>query len=279
MKIIVTGCVGRIGRYVVRDLLAAGHQVTGIDIVPGARHLRVDLTDAGQVYGALAGADAVAHIGAWANAGLVPDTRTYADNVSGTYNVFQACADLGIARVVSASSAQVYGFSGHSPIYAPVDEAHRVRPLNSYAASKIAGEQAATYFHDRYGLQICSFRFMGVRAPDELPGQIAAISKDPTTDAGLLWTRTDARDAATACRLALETEAQLHGVYNITGARVAVDICTADLLTAHCPATEQRADIQGHCSPLSCARAARDFGYQPSFVWSTDRHHAESQPR
>ena len=51
MHIAVTGAVGRIGRYVVRDLLAAGHSVQGIDAVAGSG-LQVDLTDAGQVYGA-----------------------------------------------------------------------------------------------------------------------------------------------------------------------------------------------------------------------------------
>ena len=278
MNIIVTGSAGRIGRYVVRDLLAQGHDVTGVDIAPGGKHLQVDLTDAGQVYGAFAGADAVAHIGAWANAGLVPDTRTYADNVSGTYNVFQACADLGIRRLVSASSAQVYGFSSHAPRYAPVDEDHPLRPLNSYAASKIAGEQAAAYFHDRYELQICSFRFMGVRAPAELPPQVAAIQQDPASDAGLLWTRTDARDAATACRLALETTGELDGVYNITGAEVAVDVDAAELLATHCPDTELNPTVQGRNSPLSCARAVRDFGYRPAFSWSPERQHPESQP-
>ena len=40
------------------------------------------------------------HMGAWANASIVPDARTYGDNTAGTYNVFQACADLGVRRVV-----------------------------------------------------------------------------------------------------------------------------------------------------------------------------------
>ena len=107
----MTGSAGRIGRYVVRDLVAAGHDVVGADVRPGvesgARHLQIDLTDAGQVYASLAGIDAVAHLGAWANAGVVPDPGTYGDNVRGTFHVLQAAAELGIQRVVSASSAQV----------------------------------------------------------------------------------------------------------------------------------------------------------------------------
>lgn len=278
-RIVVTGSAGRIGRYVVRDLRQAGHDVVGIDIVNPSSpdvDMQVDLTDAGQVCGALAGADAVAHIGAWANAGFVPDTRTYGDNVCGTYNVFQACADLGITRIVSASSAQVYGFFGHAPLYAPIDEDHPLRPLNSYATSKIAGEQAAEYFHDRYDLQISSFRFMGVRRPDELPAQIAAIHEDPATDNGLLWTRTDARDAAAACRLALAAQDPPSGVFNITGAEVAVDVDSTELMATHFPDAESRSELVGRQSPLSCVRAEQAFGYRPRFTWSLQQQHPET---
>ena len=49
---------GRIGRYVVKELVEAGHSVTSIDILApeatSSRFLRVDLTDAGEVYQALA---------------------------------------------------------------------------------------------------------------------------------------------------------------------------------------------------------------------------------
>ena len=77
MKILVTGGSGRIGRYVVRDLMQAGHQVTRVDLVPaavpGVRSFLVDLTDAGQVYQALARAqaEAVIHLGAWSGDGRV----------------------------------------------------------------------------------------------------------------------------------------------------------------------------------------------------------------
>ena len=131
-------------RHAVAELVRAGHAVISVDITgpapTGCRGLHADLTDAGQVYQALAGADAVVHMGAWANAGMVPDTRTYGDNVQATFNVFQAAADMDVRRIVSASSNQVYGFAGAPPLYAPVDEGHPLRPLNCYALSKMAGE-------------------------------------------------------------------------------------------------------------------------------------------
>lgn len=282
MNILVTGGAGRVGRYVVRELLAHGHTVTSVDIAPqpeaGCATLQIDLTQADEVYNALARskAEAVAHLGAWPNAGMTADTRTYADNVSGTYNVFQACADLGIRRVISASTNQIYGFAGAPPVYAPVDESHPLRPVNCYALSKIAGEQAAVYFATNYGMTILSFRLMGVRTPEQLPGEIEAMAADPASGAWLLWTRTDARDAALAFRLALEAENPPSGPYNITGAQVVIDRPTRSLIEEHFgDSTVIRGALPGQTSPLSCAAAEAAFGYRPRYVWGEDSYHLE----
>ena len=282
MQILVTGASGRIGRYVVKELVNAGHSVTGVDVLPseeGMPHfLRVDLTDAGEVYQALAGAEAeaVVHLGAWANAGVVPDTRTYGDNVLGTFNLFQACADLRIQRVVSASSAQVYGFAKAPPVYVLVDEAHPLRPANCYALSKVVGEEAADYFVKRFGLTILSFRLMGIRTPAQLAAEIDELAGDPSKGIPLLWTRTDARDAAIACRLAVEVDSVPSGPYNITGARVVLAEPTVTLVEQYFgDKTEVRDVLPGHISPMSCAKAEAAFGYQPRYVWSVSERYTE----
>jgi len=276
MHIAVTGASGRIGRYIIKELRATGHSVQAIDIAADVG-LQVDLTDAGQVYGALSGCEAVVHMGAWANAGMVPDTRTYGDNVTGTYNVFQACADLGIKRVVSASSNQIYGFFAAAPNYVSVDEAHPVRPVNSYALSKMAGEEAAEYFVRNKGMEILSFRIMGARVPAQIPVDIAAIKADPAAAANLLWTRSDARDIALACRLALEADEVESGAYNITGSRVVLDVETRALLEKYCPHTQVREELQGFDSPLSCAKARRVFGFEPRYAWSESNYYLEEE--
>jgi nucleoside-diphosphate-sugar epimerase len=283
MNILVTGGSGRIGRYVVRDLVRAGHEVTSVDVVPSVDRLcpslRVDLTDAGEVYQALAraGARAVVHLGAWSNAGMVPDTCTYADNVQGAFNVFQACADLGVRRVVFASSAQVYGLAKAPPLRVPMDEDHPLRPTNCYALSKMAGEQAAGYFAASRNLTVLSFRFMGVRSPAEMDAEIERIARDPASDTRLLWTRTDARDAALACRLSLEAREVAPGPYNITGSRVVLPVDTATLVGRHFGERTEIVDaLPQFTSPLSCARAEAAFGYRPRFPWSLTQHHPES---
>ncbi len=271
MKVLVTGSSGTIGRYVVSDLMAAGYDVLGIDVNPPAekqgRFLRVDLTQPGEVYEALAGSDAVVHMGAWANAGIVPDTRTYGENTQGTFNVFRACTDLGIKRIVSASSAQVYGFAAAPPVYLPVDEKHPLRPVNSYALSKAAGEQAADYFVKNFGLTILSFRIMGTRVPTTIPNEIEQIRQDPAGGSWLLWTRTDARDMARACRLAIEKDEVPAGPYNVTGGFVLKEPM-ADVIQRHFgDQTEIRNDLTKLLSPLSCERAYAAFGYRPQHLW------------
>lgn len=282
MNILVTGSSGQIGRYIVRELVEAGHTVTGIDLFPPQRadsgFLRVDLTQAGEIYNALARSrtDAVVHMGAWADAGKVPDPRTYGENVVGTFNLFQACADLGIQRIVSASSAQVYGFAGAPPLYAPVDEEHPLRPVNAYALSKVVGEQAADYFVQNFGLTILSFRFMGVRAPGRIAAEIDAMSQNPSSGAWLLWTRTDARDAAVACRLAIEIDEVESGPYNITGAEVVLDENTQTLIRRYFgDSTRLDSDLPDRISPLSIDKAHRAFGYQPTRIWNHVQHHPE----
>ena len=282
MKVLVTGGSGRIGRYVVREMIQAGHAVTSIDIapgvVPGVPSLLVDLTDAGQVYGAMARsqAEAVIHLGAWANDGHVPDTRTYGENVCGTFNVYQACADLGVRRIVSASSCQVYGTAAAPPLYVPIDEGHPLRPAGVYALSKVIGERTADYFVSRRGLEILSFRLMGIRPPDVIDAEIERNVRDPEAQKRLLWTRCDARDAALACRLAVEAGNVPPGPYNITGRRILLDKESATLVVRHYPDTEIREGLVGSLSPTSCGRAYEAFGYQASYDWWVGERHAES---
>jgi nucleoside-diphosphate-sugar epimerase len=273
VRILVTGGSGRIGYFVLQGLLEAGHDVANLDIRQPSRRISGVATITGDVarmedaFGAMSFTrpQAVIHLAAWNNPGIVADSRTYSDNVAGTFNLLNVCAALGIRRVVVASSAQVYGFAGQGPLYARVDESHPLRPLNAYALSKVCGEQTAAYFAQQHEMEIASFRIMAARAPEELEAEIAALAAAPEKGRSLLWNRTDARDIARACALAVSVPTLKSGPYNVTAARNALGVSSADLLREHCPQARIAEPTEGDESILSCQSAWQAFGYRAAY--------------
>src|SRR5919198_747647 len=103
-KIVVTGGSGRLGQLVIKDLLAHDYEVLSLDRIAPREKLCpswiADLRNSGDLYEALKDADGVAHLGAYQAPDLAPDSETFSNNVSATYNVVKAAADLGVNQVV-----------------------------------------------------------------------------------------------------------------------------------------------------------------------------------
>ena len=96
-------------------------------------------------------------------------------NVRGTFNIMEACVKMGVKRLVSSSSASVYG----DAVREPMDEEHPYNNKNFYGATKIAGEAMMRAFHHRYGLDYVGLRYMNVYGPrqDYHGAYIAVIMK------------------------------------------------------------------------------------------------------
>ncbi len=96
-------------------------------------------------------------------------------NVRGTFNVMEACVAKGVKRLVSSSSASVYG----DAVREPMDEDHPYNNKNFYGATKIAGEAMMRAFHHRYGFDYVGLRYMNVYGPrqDYHGAYIAVIMK------------------------------------------------------------------------------------------------------
>lgn len=161
MRVLVTGAGGRVGSAATTALVEAGHEVTATDLVHSAGSAApltlADLTDHTTAYRLLEGQDAVVHLGNHPHAfALRPRQRVLTDNVTMNTNLFAAAGDLGVRRVIFASTVQVvvglnigdryrYG-SGEPPPRLPLDGTLPPNPSsNLYAMSKVFGEQTLAW--------------------------------------------------------------------------------------------------------------------------------------
>ncbi len=162
---------------VTAHLVDRGFDVRGIDIVDsfdGTIDYRVcDLLGEDALTQHLEGVNAVLHLAAIAAPGRVPNARIFQLNTAGTFNVFDACAQHSISRVVVASSINAIGyFFGCVPFeldYLPVDEEHPKFTSDAYSFSKQVTEDIGAYFWRRDGMSNTCLRFgAGLRPIDEL---------------------------------------------------------------------------------------------------------------
>ncbi|MDF2922136.1 MAG: galE [Paenibacillaceae bacterium] len=274
-KVVVTGGSGRLGSYVVEHFLESGYEVVNADAVKPAssraKHVTVDLTNLGECYGVLAGADAVVHLAAIPVAYSHPNEVTFGNNVMSTYNVLEAAAGLGIRKAVIASSESSYGivFAKRPliPQYLPLDEEHPQLPEDSYGLSKIVNEQTAEMFNRRTGMQVVSFRIGNVITP-EMYGNFPGFIHDPAKRKGILWSYIDARDMASACRLAIEAEGLGAVVLNAANDNTSMDIPNDELLKACYPAvTDIRAPLDNFDTLLCNKKAKAVLNWQPVHNW------------
>lgn len=256
MKVAVTGSAGRLGRQVAVLLPQYGHEVVSLDASAASGAEPVDLTDPDAALRALESAEAVVHLArerfpyteqglydratqTWRTRDASGDALRFQRNVAMTYNVLAAAASLGIPRLVIGSSLAVYGLyyplRPALPDYLPVDEDHPRRPQDPYGLTKLAGEDLCDGFARRSGACVASLRFAGI-ADDAVYRRLMRRRDDPMVRGfGSFWSYIDVRDAADACRLALEANFEGHQAFNICAPITYLATPTAALLQRHLP--------------------------------------------
>ena len=172
-KVLVIGGAGFIGLHVVEQLLEQDWTVRIFDnMVRGDRDRAAELAKSGRVdvidqdtrngaavYSAMKGYDYVIHLAADSINKSVADPYSSIDiNMVGSHNVFAAAADLGVKRIVVASSASVYG----DPQKLPMHEDDKLDPLTPYCIGKRTGEDLLGYYGRSRGLSWIALRFFNV---------------------------------------------------------------------------------------------------------------------
>lgn len=283
--IVVTGAYGKVGRAVVSDLLAHEYDVVATDVTgpPGKRSdlpvplMRADLTEYGEAIEALQGSDAVVHAAAIPAPGMFTPSHTFTANTAMNSNVFLAARQLGLSRVVWASSETTLGlpFGGDGHLrYAPVDEQHFPHPTSTYALSKVVGEALAQHVSQWSGITFVGLRLSNVHRIEDY-ARVPNYWADPYLRRWNLWGYVDARDAAAACRLGLEAAVTGSTNYVIAAADTIMNRPSKDLMREVFPDVSMTGDIGEFATLLAIDRAREVLGYEPQHSW---RDHVETGP-
>lgn len=183
MNFLVTGAAGFLGAALSNRLVQAGHNVRGLDdlssgdparLLPQVHLTRGDVNDRPKLWTLLQGVDCVYHLAARVS---VPESVLYpreynAVNVGGTVSVMEAMRDVGVKRVVLASSGAVYGDQSQQPLR----EEMRPNPRSPYAVSKLAAEYYVRTIGALWKIETVALRIFNAYGPGQpLPAVHAPV--------------------------------------------------------------------------------------------------------
>lgn len=280
----VTGSSGHLGCAVVDDLLAEGYRVVALDraapepaqAVRLARHHRWTDTSVETMAGLLEGCSALIHLAAYPTPMDRPAELVFGNNTLATFVALEAAGTVGIRRAVIASSGSAYGTAWSPepthPRYVPIDEDHPMDNAEPYGLSKEVDERTAATMVRRFGMSVAALRFHWIAHRDQ---QLAAIERqrgprDWADELRNLWGYVDLRDAARACRLAIERAAvQPYGfaAVNIVAADALSEVPITELVAAHAPDIEVRAALGPQQGAYAIERAREVLGWTPQHSW------------
>ncbi|MEJ7596853.1 MAG: NAD-dependent epimerase/dehydratase family protein [Kofleriaceae bacterium] len=197
MQVLVTGAAGFIGSHTCERLVANGHHVLGVDSfdsylypaevkranaaelarLPAARFRLVtaDICDRVAMASVLTGdLDVVCHLAALAGVrpSLVEPLRYLRTNIEGTGVIIERMREVGLQRLVFASSSSVYGAKAGSDLRAVAafrEDDTCLTPASPYAATKRMNELQLSAYRDLYGLGVFALRFFTVYGPRQRP--------------------------------------------------------------------------------------------------------------
>lgn len=293
MRIFFTGGSGKAGRHAVAYLLAQGHRVLNVDLVPldlpGVDNLIADITDSGQMFNAMTSYagfdemepghgvprfDAVVHFAAVPRILINPDNETFRVNTIGTYNVIEAAAKLGIAKVVIASSETTYGICFADgiadPDFLPLDEDYDVNPVDSYALSKVVNERTARAFAKRFGIDIYALRIGNVVEPHEYKRDFPRYFADPGLRRRNFFCYIDARDLGQIVDLCLAKDGLGYQVFNAGNDENGMNLDNAELLARFFPNVPVTRALSPREALYSNCKIREVLGFREAHSWRAE---------
>jgi nucleoside-diphosphate-sugar epimerase len=284
MRVLVTGARGKVGRATVAALIAAGHDVRATDILPPVferpeqgepDYFQADLTDAGDAYSVVRGAEAVVHAAAIPEPTHNPPHVVFQNNLMSVFNVLEAAIRFGVPRFVNISSETVPGFffaeRPFLPDYVQVDEEHPIRPQDPYATAKHFSELLMDGAVRRSDIRPISIRPCWVQHEGNYERNLGPLVRElPEELSPNFLSYIDVYDLADAIALAVQSDLPGHEVFYIAspdnvGNRPLEELVRkyyGDEIEVLKPLPREDA------SYISIEKARQMLGYDPKRSWS-----------
>ena len=159
-RILMTGAAGGLGKVLREKLKPYAETLRLSDISEMApaqsgseEVVTCDLSDKQAVDKLVEGVDAIVHFGGVSVER--PFEEILGPNICGVFHIYEAARRHGVKRVIFASSNHVIGFYKQDET---LDATARRRPDGYYGLSKSYGEDVASFYFDRYGIETLSIR-------------------------------------------------------------------------------------------------------------------------
>lgn len=197
MRIVVTGAAGFIGSHTCERLVARGHEVVGIDAfddylypaeikrrnagelagLPKFQLVRADICDRAAMAALITrDVDVVCHLAALAGVrpSLAQPLRYLRTNIEGTGVIVERMREIGLSRLVFASSSSVYGAKRGTEMAAFREDDPCLAPASPYAATKRMNELQLSTYRDLFGIGVFALRYFTVYGPRQRPDMAIA---------------------------------------------------------------------------------------------------------
>ncbi len=289
-RILFTGGSGKAGKHVIPYLLNQGHKVLNVDLTPldypGVNNLMADITDSGQMFNAMSSYtsldelevgkgvvpfDAVVHFAAVPRILIKPDNETFRVNTIGTYNVIEAAVNLGIKKIIIASSETAYGicFSDGitDPHSLPLEEDYDVDPMDSYGLSKVVNEKTARSFQRRTGIDIYALRIGNVIEPHEYAELFPHYFEHPEVRRRNAFCYIDARDLGQIVDLCLQKDKLGYQVFNAGNDHNGAIIPSKKLAETYFPGVPLTRELEEHEALFSNKKIREMLGFKEQHNW------------
>tara|TARA_R100000808_G_scaffold24932_1_gene59548 strand:+ start:27665 stop:28624 length:960 start_codon:yes stop_codon:yes gene_type:complete len=309
-KVLVTGGLGFIGSSVVEALLKSGYDVTVVDDcstteraaspgdstlpfnfrfgnevrgnknLPSVEFIRKNVIFSHQLVEVLKDVEYVFHLAAHprVDPSIKDPIKYHEENINGSLNLFWACKNAGVKKIIFSSSSSVYG----DPEFTPTDENGRLDPMSPYALHKLVGEQYLELFSKLYGLNSVSLRYfnvygegqptqgsyvpvMGIFFRQLLSGQSLSLTGDGLQERDFV----NVKDVARANVKAAETDLpDGHHIYNIGSGEKHSIKKIAQYIHNEIKHIEPRFEPKTTCADIT--KAKKELGWEPEhelFRW------------